>query len=683
MRKFLVVLSMVILLVVGIAGIAFEIPVFATGAMNDSGIDYTESLEDFNNPERGFYKPVKFIAKTEGNTVLAPTDNLVHLRVGIGAFSGAYNGVSDMDFTPDMLNTLDATLNNIRQNHASVIIRFAYDDFEGIENVEASSDQIARHISQLSPIFQKNQDVIACVETGFIGPYGEMHSSVMANKTEFNKLIGELLAAVPANRTISVRQPQFYSDWQGIDISRLNENVSVSGTDAYRVGVFNDGYLGSSSDYGTFRNRTTEVSWLSNQTKHSFYGGEVVDDVEPGYNTADFASNEMFQTHTTYLNSRWNQIVLNEWKAQPYTGSDPVYAGQSGFTYISNHLGYRYVVRQSELSQNTAVNGTLQLHVKIENVGAGNMINEKNTELLLVQNNQTYSIPIGEDVRNWNSREIREFSETVTLPAGITTGTCDVFMKVSNGNQNVRFANNTIWNSTYQANYMGNFTVTEAGSTEDIPTTVQIAGDTNGDGFYDADYDRIVSFLQQNSAVAGKTNGQVLGTNVNDPAVISGITWNAAQPKRIATISLGSKNLAGSMDVSGLTELTSLDCSNNKITSLIFAEGNKLTTLRCDNNPVQKLDVSTQTALSSISFTGMTALREIKINSNLTFTANSYGYLQGTLGSGTASINATPATRSNSFVNWTLNGKVLKLKRQISVKTVTVTGPTTYAATFR
>ena len=114
MRKFLVVLSMVILLVVGIAGIAFQIPVFAAGAMIDSGIDYTESLEDFNNPERGFYKPVKLITQTEGNTALAPTENLIHLRVGIGAFSGAYNGVSDMDFTPDMLNTLDATLNNIR-----------------------------------------------------------------------------------------------------------------------------------------------------------------------------------------------------------------------------------------------------------------------------------------------------------------------------------------------------------------------------------------------------------------------------------------------------------------------------------------------------------------------------------------------------------------------------------------
>ena len=52
--------------------------------------------------------------------------------------------------------------------------------------------------------------------------------------------------------------------------------MTSPGTNEYRVGVFNDGYLGSYDDRGTFRNRTKEVTWLENQAKHTLYGGEIV-----------------------------------------------------------------------------------------------------------------------------------------------------------------------------------------------------------------------------------------------------------------------------------------------------------------------------------------------------------------------------------------------------------------------
>lgn len=39
--------------------------------------------------------------------------------------------------------------------------------------------------------------------------------------------------------------------------------------------MFNDGYLGSSSDLGSFGNRAKCISWLNKKATHTLYGGEV------------------------------------------------------------------------------------------------------------------------------------------------------------------------------------------------------------------------------------------------------------------------------------------------------------------------------------------------------------------------------------------------------------------------
>ena len=43
---------------------------------------------------------------------------------------------------------------------------------------------------------------------------------------------------------------------------------------ASRVGLYNDGYMGSDSDLGTFHDRERDLKWLRQQTYTSYYGGE-------------------------------------------------------------------------------------------------------------------------------------------------------------------------------------------------------------------------------------------------------------------------------------------------------------------------------------------------------------------------------------------------------------------------
>lgn len=445
-------------------------------------INYTESLETFTNPERGFYKTFGYNFKTEGN--VAPTKsrlngNLIHLRLSLGAFSKAVNSEADLELTEDMLNTFDTMLKTIKENGGTAIVRFAYDNFNGTKNLEPSLEMILRHIDQLSPIFYENKDVISYIELGFFGPWGEMHSSDICTYENVSLAIDAMLKSAPTEITIGVRHPGYYTAWKEIDRNTLNEDISEKGTDAYRVGLFNDGYLGSESDLGTFKNREIETAWLSNQARHTFYGGEVVASFgKKDFNTTEYISQEGFITHTTYLNAEWNQSVINKWKEEIYNGEDKLYQGQTGYNYISNHLGYRFVVRESYIDD-VAKNEELQLNLKIENVGFANVINQKQVSIVLEKDGQLYEIKTNIDVTTWNSKETTDIPISITLPENISLGEWNVYVRVSkygdletdNHYQVIRFANQDIWNEEIGANYIGNVMISEA--KEEIPEEVE------------------------------------------------------------------------------------------------------------------------------------------------------------------------------------------------------------------
>lgn len=445
---------------------------------------FQESLEELDNPERGFYEPVGYEMKASGNEILNLKYNLVHLRVGISAFSKAANGSEDLPFTQDMLDALDGTLKNVKKNGGSVIIRFAYDDFDGTKNLEPSMDMMLMHINQLESVFEQNKDVIAYVELGLFGPWGEMHSSEMCTTDNVSVALDAMLKAVPEDITIGVRTPAYYAAWAKVERKNLHNDITQKGTDAYRVGLYNDGYLGSESDLGTFSNRETETTWLSNQARHTFYGGEVVANRAEGepLNTVAYMSEEAFKTHTTYLNLYWNDSVIDSWKEEIYQGEGVRYQGQTGYTYVVNHLGYRYVLRQCQTDSQGRQGESFQLDMKVENVGFANIINAKKASVILEGDNKTYEIITDIDVRNWNSKELTEIKKSIVLPDDIATGEYKVYFRISkygdytsdNNYQCIQFANDGIWKESIGANQIGSICVLErqeSAVTPEEPTT--------------------------------------------------------------------------------------------------------------------------------------------------------------------------------------------------------------------
>lgn len=463
----------------------------------DSGINYAESTQEIVNPERGFYKPISKQFAVSGNTPISQSYfnqyvsqyGLFHLRFGLEAFSIGAGG-SDAPLSQDMLNALDATFDNLRNAGGTAIIRFSYNLYGLTQNgkyieAEPSMSLIEQHISQLGAVIEDNIDVIAAVETGMFGPWGEQHSTIRATESPNNyyRLVEAWLDAVPPSRTISVRRPRYYVYWSsikydnGLTLGTIHNDITQPGTDEYRVGVYNDGYLGSSSDLGTFSDRTKETAWLSNQAVHTFYGGEVVADSQTGgigsYNNIDYINYEGFITHTTYLNKEWNYTkVISSWENTTYTGDDPVYKNiTSGYTYVSNHLGYRFVLRESLLYDEVEQGGTLSLQGKVENVGFGNVINEKKEEIIITDGTHTYKTECDIDVREWDSQAISDYSLTINLPSSLPIGNYDVYLKISElyeqlqdtAFRTIRFANDDadIWNESLGANYLGSFAIVE------------------------------------------------------------------------------------------------------------------------------------------------------------------------------------------------------------------------------
>lgn len=484
-----------LILVLFFTGMVGQITVLAA-AVKEQNLDYSDSLDTLSNPERGFYEPYTLHLKPEGSAPVKRNDNLIHLRVDLSAFSD--NALLDKDnqvygqsmpLTEDALSVLQETFEYIREKGHSVIVRTCYDPwYNGNSNYEPDQDIIIGHLQQLGKIYTQYKDVIAYVELGTYGPWGEMHTSKCCTTDNVNDALNALLEATPEDIKIGVRTPNYIAGWLGIknnntefdvESDAFKAAVAAKGAVAYRVGMFNDGYLGSGSDLGTYSSisRTNGVAWLNEFAQYTLYGGEVVADATGSgsvigpYNSINYISVEGFQTHTSYLNIRWNNNVIAAWKEQVYQKEGDEYDGQTGFKYIEDHLGYRLVLRDSQLTD-AVPGGNLSLYLQIENVGFANIVNSKKASIILQnESGEIYEIAcLGIDPNKIVSGQNNNLETAVSLPENITLGTWNAYLRFSkygdyttdNNYQCIRFANDEeYWDEIVGANYIGVVNIVE------------------------------------------------------------------------------------------------------------------------------------------------------------------------------------------------------------------------------
>ncbi|MBR0502483.1 MAG: DUF4832 domain-containing protein [Paludibacteraceae bacterium] len=429
-------------------------------------LDYTDATETLENPGIGFYRTQCQHFTYDNNKATNTWGNLSHLRMDISEFSNKAilkidETTNDTTFgiarplSDDMLSAFEATLDNIRQRGKSAIVRFSYDPyFNGSVKCDPEQSVILGHLKQLGEVYARNTDVITYVELGMYGSYGEMHSSNVGTNENIAEALQTLLSCTPPEIKIGVRRPDIIAYWLGVnqgnnysdfDIhsEKFQQAVMAKGDTIYRVGMYNDGYLGSYSDLGTIGmgasghqlTREMMIEWLETYSQHTPYGGELVANYngDNPINTPTYLSNEGFRTHTSYLNYEWHQPTILSWKDSIFNGNDPEYKGATGYTYVENHLGYRFILRDAYLPDSVSPNDHLNGELKIENVGFGNMVQKGKVSFVLKNENNLFEIepdsPI--DPQQWLSRQTTTDSFQLTLPTSIPEGEYDLFIRIS------------------------------------------------------------------------------------------------------------------------------------------------------------------------------------------------------------------------------------------------------------
>ena len=342
-------------------------------------IDFDGTDEDFLNPERGYYVGIDLLDADEAARVRAGGHTLAIAIVRLDDYR-------DRPLDAALLDGLRAGFADVRSGGIKVILRFTYNSSQSAG--DASRERILEHIAQLAPILRANVDVISVLQAGFIGAWGEWHSSThgLDNDADRAVILRALLDALPASRSVQIRTPMFKEAI--LPGGPLDADEAWTGEDRARVGHHNDCFLASASDYGTFASPIAEwQAYVAQDGQYLPVGGETCKVYEPKTDCEQAVATVEDQ-HWSYLNEEYNQDVLDVWVEQ---GCDEE---------ISRRLGHRLALVGARTSRAVAPGGVLDVELEIENQGFSAPYNRRPVFLELRRGTRRWRVKLrGVDAR--------------------------------------------------------------------------------------------------------------------------------------------------------------------------------------------------------------------------------------------------------------------------------------------
>lgn len=402
---------------------------------------------DVLNPERGFRYSLEYLDPNADYSLYRTLGtSLVFSYIRLDDYR-------EKDLPPELLQQTDAGFAALRKGGVKIVLRFAY-NFGPYPNSEpdASLEWILRHIGQLKPVLQKNADVIAWLHAGFIGAWGEWHTSThgLDRDMKAKRAVLEALAdALPPDRFILLRYPP---DLMTLFPEPLTAEQAFKGTLQARLGFHNDCLLSSATDVGTYGgpvSREQAIRYLSQITQFTPASGETCQ-VYPELQTCDRAIKELETLHWTDLNISYHKQVIRNWQR----------AGC--FEEIQRRLGYRLVLEEATWSAWTRPGGTLRLSWKLRNEGFAAPLNPRPLFVAL-HGPTTVTLPIESvDPRTWLPGRWEESAE-ISLPADLPAGEYRLALWLPDGYESlrsdprhsIRFANEGIWDEERGWNVLG------------------------------------------------------------------------------------------------------------------------------------------------------------------------------------------------------------------------------------
>jgi hypothetical protein len=343
------------------------------------------------------------------------------------------------DLPASVLSTLNTRFASLRSTGMKAVVWFNY-DFSASGN-DASAAQIKRHLEQLRPVLAANADVIPYMRAGFIGAWGEWHSSKSGNSCGYNSgsttcstadanraiVRDALLANVPATTQVGIRYPADLMKWY------------PSVTQQSRLGMHNDCFLSGPTDTGTYKT-SDQRTYAKALSLNAAFGGETCTGETPLRTSCSDILSEGAQYRLAWLNSSYSRSMLDAWKSG------------GCYTEVSRKMGYRLQLDGVTHDTQVTRGGAVAVAVDLRNVGWARVFSAR--KLVVTLRHKTSGATITGTAGDLRTLSPQASSSTrltigVAIPAGAQAGDYDVFVSApdtfattaANAKFAVRFAN--------------------------------------------------------------------------------------------------------------------------------------------------------------------------------------------------------------------------------------------------
>lgn len=427
--------------------------VAATFAVGAPVFHLEEDESIFPNPERGFYfyqnlenldSSLSQICEERGIT-------LVWGKISLASYR------EEKQLPEALIAKLQKGFEAAQKAGAKVIVRVEYGDKGPGGDYTTFEDPkpeiIEAHINQLAPLFAKNADRIAFFEAGFVGPWGEWHSTLIANDPELRRRIFfHLLKHTPHDRMVVLRYPALK---QSIfeTTEPLDKNRAYNGTDIARTGHHNDCFLSSADDVGTYnraeQSMEEEMDYLAADTRYTLFGGESCRLHKRSERENALAELERF--HASYLNTGYHPAVLKRWEKNGV------------MEIVKRRLGARFVVTAFDLPKQGHAGEKITIRITLANRGFASLYNSRPVTLVLIApDGMRHRFPISTDPRLWKAGESTEIEAEILLPDKMTHGNYTWALHLPDASERlagdprfaIRFANRDAWDAETGENWL-------------------------------------------------------------------------------------------------------------------------------------------------------------------------------------------------------------------------------------
>lgn len=411
-------------------------------------VTYVPVGDLFPNPERGFYKHT-------ANTEPLSERELRELRKDNISLAFRYFYLKEFrnaPLTAEALQGIENDLSAVRKAGLKAIIRFAYSSSS--DEPDAPLSTILEHLEQLKPILQRNKDIIAVMQAGLIGAWGEWYYTTnnLNNPAARKAVLDKILEVLPSDRYVQVRTPKYKYDYVGSQ--KPLQAADAFGSKAIaRLGHHNDCFMAGVDDYGTYLDVEADKKYLNAEGLYVPLGGETCP--PQGVNPADCAKAqaEMRNLRWTYLNRDYYRGVNDNWVVQGCMED------------IMRDMGYRLALQKGEYSQKHVPGGELSGIIKIQNLGYAPPFNARGVELILrsATGSATYAATLTEDPRKWEPYKLAQLNVKAALPKDIPAGDYKLYLFLPDPETSlhdrpeyaIRLANKDCWEEATGYNDLG------------------------------------------------------------------------------------------------------------------------------------------------------------------------------------------------------------------------------------